>query len=335
MSTIQQNCNQRTLFFSSLNNSTRYNPISPYPTFTKPELDMRRKAEILQYSQKMTKATKKQKWTILVKQSSLNKRRICTFPTRAIEVPSTSSDVPGPTMMLYTDPTIPLYMYNNVQNVNNELNKVAYNDLKQNWTVYSIPDVIIQNNTTTALANLVILNPAYSAYSFYLKTPISLSVSGIKQSVRALSTTKKIVSSVTNAALSVYFSNQEIVFMSLDVTNLSSLIISLDNTAEGFDAYRYVGHIMAENIELNTTPQYVYTFYLTIDMTYIQYDEFDNILMETNVNNITNVVLANLSDLTDPYYYSYTNCVVENPPLPITFLPLTIDGTSTGYSCSS
>jgi hypothetical protein len=296
---------------------------------------MRRKAEVLQYSQKSTKVTKNQKWSILVKQSALNKRRICTYPTRAIETPSTSSDVPGPTIMIYTDPAIPLYMYTNGLNMNNELNKVAYNDLKENWIIYSMPDVIIFNDTTTALANLVILNPGYSAYSFYFKTPISLSIAGIKQSIRALSTTKKIVSTITSVAISVYFNNQEVVYQDVDITNLSSVTVILDDVAQDFNAYQYVGDIMAENIELNTTPQYVYTFYLTLTMAYTQYDEFDNIVMETNVNNITNTVVSNLSNLEDPYYYSYTNCVIDNPPLPIAFSPLTISGTPTGYSCGT
>lgn len=335
MSTIQQNCNQRTLYFSSLNNSTRYTPISPYPAFTKEALDMRRKAEILQYSQKTTKATKKQNWSVLVKQSSVNKRRICTYPERMIETPSTSSDVPGPTIMIYTDPTVPLYMYNNGQNVENALNKVAYNDLKQNWVIHSISDIIILNNTATALANVVVLNPHNSAYSFYLKTPVSLSVSGIKQSVQALSTTKKIVSVITTAAISIYFSNEEIVYQTLDVTNLSGMTVTLDEVAEDFNAYQYVGDIMAENIELNTTPQYVYTFYLVLNMAHTQYDEFDNVLTESNVNNITNTVVANLSDLNDPYYYSYTNCVVEEPPVPNAFSPLTIDGSPIGQPCGT
>lgn len=75
---------------------------SPYPTYTQAELDMRRKAEILQYnsnyqSTKQNGLTKKEKYTQIVRgtyQSTVtNTTTIC--PYTMIITPSTSSGVPG------------------------------------------------------------------------------------------------------------------------------------------------------------------------------------------------------------------------------------------------
>ena len=335
MSTIQQTCNQRILFFSSINKGPRFTPVSPYPAFTKPALDMRRKAEILQYSQQSNNFTKNKKWSILTKQAAINNRRICLYPNQSIKIPSTSSDVPGPPILLYNDPNVPLYMYSDGQNVDNQLNSVAYTNLKENWTIYTITDALVQNKTKTSLGNLVILYPAYSAYSFSLKTPISLSISGIKQPVGIFSSTAKIISTITSATLNVYYSEMEILTIPLDVTNLSSMTITFDDTPSAFQAYQYIGDILAENIELNTISQYVYTFYLVLGISYIQYDSFGNILTTetSNISNINNSVIANISDVGDPYYYSYENCMITTPPLSIDVLPLTIDGTPIGTQC--
>ena len=111
----------------------RITPISPYPTYTRFQLDMRRKVEILKYENNATNTktnnlSKKQQWSMLVNghtknesQASILKREL----TKTNEVPfhcpqdeflptlTSASDVPGKIMVLQFDPNIPLYNYVN------------------------------------------------------------------------------------------------------------------------------------------------------------------------------------------------------------------------------
>ena len=107
-------------------------PVSPYPTYTRFQLDMRRKVEILKYENNATNTktnnlTKKQQWSMLVNgntkngsQASIIERELLiqknenTIPCQQDEfLPtlSSSSDVPGKVIVLQYDPLIPLYNY--------------------------------------------------------------------------------------------------------------------------------------------------------------------------------------------------------------------------------
>jgi hypothetical protein len=106
-----------------------------YPKY---QLDMRRKAEILQYNKNQNNLTQKQLWSMLNKGNLYRKK---TWATQGINStdpntndltlignnlvcnpgqsfqsivnPSYSSDVPGPPIGLYLDPTVPLTNYKN------------------------------------------------------------------------------------------------------------------------------------------------------------------------------------------------------------------------------
>jgi hypothetical protein len=83
--------------------------------FTKYQLDMRRKAEILTYNSnrmlKVNSLTKSQKFSIIAKNNTTN---IPVYNNKCPSVltPSSSCDVPGAVIMLYNDPNIPLYKFN-------------------------------------------------------------------------------------------------------------------------------------------------------------------------------------------------------------------------------
>ena len=105
--------------------------------FTQEQLDMRRKAEILQYKQNSVKLTKKQQYAQFAKgggsqrkkswanqshdstYTNSNTRNLtregntlkCNVSNNNISNPSSASDVPGNTM-LFLDKTVPLTRYN-------------------------------------------------------------------------------------------------------------------------------------------------------------------------------------------------------------------------------
>lgn len=111
----------------ALNNqpSIRFNLTSPYPSFTSEQLNMRRKVEILKYSNnaqnsKTNNFTKKEMWSRLSKgnvqkksQNEIQKLLALEEEKDCDQIPTstTSCNVPGPPMMLYYDPSVPLYNY--------------------------------------------------------------------------------------------------------------------------------------------------------------------------------------------------------------------------------
>ena len=95
-------------------------PPSPYPLFTIHQLAMRRKVEILKYSNNEgAGTTKSQKWSGLVRTQSMSQYAInnptsssATCPAdELIPTSTTRCDVPGPAEYLYYDPAVPLYQY--------------------------------------------------------------------------------------------------------------------------------------------------------------------------------------------------------------------------------
>ena len=117
---------------------SRYTPISPYPANTKQQLDMRRKVEILKYSNnqqnsKTNNLTKNEKWALLSRGKSSqttsysallsNRSTVCTSNETKL-TSSTASDIPGPPINIYYDPTTPLYYYQNAS-----INHASYSNL--------------------------------------------------------------------------------------------------------------------------------------------------------------------------------------------------------------
>jgi hypothetical protein len=115
MTTDNRNCAAR--MSAMLNNTPppplRYSIVSPYPEYTQYEIDMRRKAELLQYK-KNTNITKKQSFsqTINRQKSNIPKIQACEFVDTTVYPPrsASASGVPGGGMLFY-DPTVPLYNY--------------------------------------------------------------------------------------------------------------------------------------------------------------------------------------------------------------------------------
>lgn len=95
---------------------------SPYNLgFTQQQLNMRRKYEILQYpsntqSTQTNKLTQKETYALAVKGYGQYKRysaaALAQLPTcPEPRVPTTASGVPGPSMLLYKEPDVPIYNY--------------------------------------------------------------------------------------------------------------------------------------------------------------------------------------------------------------------------------
>lgn len=186
---------------------------SPYNQYTEAQLNMRRKAEILQYTgnsqaSKGNNLTKKQKMAQILSGNYQNSNYPGTIVQKVTEVrneiydisensysyktlysnidtncnnneiiytPSSSSGVPGPTILLYKDDSIPLYNYKK----NVEALAIVNDEDTDEWR-YNIKDnVFAVHNIGSQIFTLAIqygiANPQYT-YSF--KVPYGIFVRG-------------------------------------------------------------------------------------------------------------------------------------------------------------
>jgi len=237
----------------------RYDNLSnnPYNNYTQSQLDMRRKAEVLQYnaiksSTKTNNFTKRQRWAQLVS-GSTQKRSLSsafiqentvsqtdtsifiqTCPSGTIiQTPSYASDVPGPIVSLFFDPAIPLYNYSTGQDpyalINTEtLGEPFTYTSPINQPLYYI-NTIPQNSIL--LTSITIRNIKTMTYSFIIKIPVSMYIRGEVKStiINNKSSFKK------SLALSINNNNNKLTPFSCNVNYLNTKLNVLYEFSGAFE----------------------------------------------------------------------------------------------------
>jgi len=302
---------------------------SPYPTYTQAELDMRRKAEILQYnsnyqSTKQNGLTKKEKYTQIVRgtyQSKVtNTTTIC--PYTMIITPSTSSGVPGKAVGLYLDPSIPLYNY---QTKRNYTLQQTTDDRKCN-IVNSVnvvcPNILnSESNPETYIGSIYFRDGIDDiSYTITITAPISISFAGVNNttSEKLLAFNRQVVDlTITNPKLIVYYNGTSLNDSGISKQvipsyTLDCVTVSLDTINSGEDDFYgnvFVGNATFSNINLYSKSGYVYDLYVQLsanlnlndDVEYTQSSYFTSITYNAIFN----------SDIL--YYQDSSNCVVSSP----------------------
>jgi hypothetical protein len=267
---------------------TRYTPVNPYSFgFTQQQLDMRRKAEILQYNKTSNgKATQKQKWATLVRgatqrkqyssyyirnlqEGNLTPEEICP---NDIKIPTltTKSGVPGPPMLLYYDPTVPLYNYNSVQFAYGTQNTDAQN--QPFWLTNYDTDVADNNSQNIFTLNIrPSIDKAF--YTYTITTSVGILVSGFTyQSGNVLLSIP-----VENISLVVKFGGQPITLQSAPVITYSPHFVeeisgNIVSHPTPFEGKIYMGEMTFSNIILGTAANSTYDFYLNYVPNYVAGD---------------------------------------------------------------
>ena len=129
---------QRNRFLSLLTPPIRYTPQSPYPDYTRQQIDMRRKAEILQYknnSSQVSQQTKTQKWSQIATAST--NRIVSCNKDPYVSSPSSACYVPGTLVYLYYDPKVPLYNYK----TNQDSYAKFYTSVPNTWKFFIDSDI--------------------------------------------------------------------------------------------------------------------------------------------------------------------------------------------------
>lgn len=340
-----------------------YDKINPNTgqAYTKFDLDMRRKAEILQYnsnrmSTQTNNLTRAQKFAQAVngysQQSKLSQAFIAentvdnvvnTCPPGIIEkTPSSASDVPGYTL-LYNDPTIPLY------NLVNDTTIGSYGIINQLQNPYQSgfrysaqSNVISNSQTPQSLFTIYMFNTPTETYAFSFTTPILLQFSGSLNSTTfptdgTINSFQVILNSLAlnvNYSLSPMKLNSNISY-TINTTTANSqpllLDVSTNPLAPSFNGSYYLGTITVSNIVLPVDLGYIYDFQLIANFSPIypensRYTTFYNAPVFSSVFNVTSSIIP-----------SQTNCSIK-PNLPIVMPPGTpfgtfsVSGTTSLYS---
>jgi hypothetical protein len=164
------------------------------PKYTKKQLDMRRKYEILQHKNNgavngnRTKvagyaslmSNNRNRYTISVQQND----EVVVYSSNAcpddetIVVPTTSSDVPGPREDIYYDPDVPLYNFGYKVRDYAILPKTV--DINQNAQIVSDTNIVLSGTELTDILTLIFTeNSNLGEQILSIVLPIQITISGI------------------------------------------------------------------------------------------------------------------------------------------------------------
>ena len=307
---------QRQGFILSQNKgNNRFSMQCPSSAFTPRQLDMRRKSEILQYKKNAVNASSNNKrWAWLATQK---KGTVYCEDITQKEQPSSSSDVPGPVIMLYRDTSVPLSNYRNDQYI--KFNDVPYPGYKFDWEVTPYNDLSIPNLTKSSIATLSFGEASASNYSFQTTIPISITIGANIYNPIYDDQISHIDLQVNEATLYVYYNDTILTSESINISHLDNLTISFENSQDGgFSASKFVGSLDISSIILSVFPFYFLTMQLVVNNSYTEYNENGDAISSSANNNIYNTQIGNIVNITgtnDPYYNSSNNCTIESPPL--------------------
>ena len=308
--TIKTACEQRK--FNMLFNipPVRNEVVSPYPAYTKNQLDMRRKTEILKYNKQSTQSrslTKKEKQAQILKGNYRGTSLYC--PNDYTVVAKTSScDVPGPIIELVEDKTVPLYNYLPKRFAN----ALEASDNLDEWSFYISSNVNCPSglDNITNIATLLIRKAIkQELYTYTYINPIIFVISG--NNIPINSTGIVVSIDVNNIDSNIYYGDSNIAndtsSISFENTTMEiNLQPSNDITTDtyNYSASIYVGYMTISNIYLNTSPGFSYNIGITYNasksLNYSNLDDDTSFDISTDtttiLNNTSFSIVANVND---------------------------------------
>lgn len=297
----------------------RFSLISPYPTYTQEQLNMRRKAEILKYenttqSTKTNNLTKKQQFALLVNGNTQNlsqyEIKYNSMTTKYTDMStqasiSSNSDIPGTPVLLRLDPTIPLYNHISKRNYVDitTVNNIKYDLFTTNTLSFlikneydDIEDTSNQYNKQTRSCPLGVIkflgNPLNNYTSFNISSPIALWVNFIYGcGVRDINDTiiknpgdisnNNIYLNVTDVSLNILYNGNSIALSPETKINKSFQSIVIQGSSIEIGQNYGVQYIGMLEINNLIIPSYMNSIYdVTVDIKYSC-----NIGHENDINN--------------------------------------------------
>ena len=324
------------------------------------DVSMRRKAEILKYSNntsstKSNNLTKAQIWSQIVNGKS-NRQYSQAYinsnpapcPDTIVYTPSTASGVPGPPVLLYEDDNVPLYNLINdaTQGGNYGLLDTPLSNIF--WSTYPISNAISLQDTTFVVSKNSIFNTLVfqsnvvttsSIFSMTIPLVIYVEADASTNLVGHYQDPNAIQISVSEVTLAVFYSESQIP-LNADISySLSNIVynstanamniaadvsvnLQIKNSAYNkFYAYGYAGEVKINNIFIPTQPGYIYDMELGV-----KFDVGTSSDFSTYFGSIPSVYFAYLNPTYEITEMPPLNCTITNPYKQI--LPFSISGTT-------
>jgi len=269
------------------------------PKYTKKQLDMRRKYEILQHKNNgavngnRTKAagyaslmSNRNRYTISVQQND----EVVVYSSNAcpddetIVVPTTSSDVPGPREDIYYDPDVPLYNFGYKVRDYAILPKTV--DINQNAQIVSDTNIVLSGTELTDILTLIFTeNSSLGEQILSIVLPIQITISGI-------TTGPNVSVGIGEFTVMVFHGIQEIEY------SFGDIITTFDKTR--FDIFP------SEDGKFETTENFLANIQIPLSIgPMITYTvKIKTILESSNVLLLTNIITANHDDNVDEFNIS-------------------------------
>jgi hypothetical protein len=272
----------------------RYTPTNPYESgFTKEQLDMRRKAEVLKYNKSANgRITKVQSWTQVVSGSTQRRTYSGAYLANAADTAceqvvtyTTGAGIPGPAIPLYLDPAVPLYNYN-TQSVGLGINNREEDDMfrtKYNSGLLSNGPVIYTLN----------IRPTIDAtmYNFTVRTSVGIYLDG---SANANDFTSSVT--ILPSSIKVLYGYETVILTQQPVVKMESgapvnLNVSGSLSGGPYAGAIYLGNIVISNLLLPTAAGNTYDIIIepsiTATIVGVASDNLTNQIRATFYSNLT------------------------------------------------
>jgi hypothetical protein len=249
----------------------RYTPSNPYSEgWTKEQLDMRRKAEVLKYNKTAnTRITKTQSWLQIVNGTYQRRTYSAAYLSginnadtncEAVVTYSTGAGIPGPQIPLYLDPRVPLYNYNTQQQalgINNEEETDMWRTQYDTNLLSNRPN-IFTINIRTPIDN--------TQYKYTLRTSIGLYLDGSSNALQIFN----VAVSFTQASVKVFYGGTQVTLtttptITLDPNIFTNGSANISGSLIGgpYSGAIYLGNITIGNLLLSTAAGN--TYYIIIE----------------------------------------------------------------------
>lgn len=306
-----EDCNkfisQRRMWLTYSTPPVRYDNLasSPYPDFTSEQLNMRRKVEILKYNK--NRLSKKEREALISRGNYRGNTIFCSNDN--IVVPSSAAGVPGPSIDLFEDKNVPLYMYAS----NTSTNAIVASENIEEWTNIVLPNINIPSglNNITNYASLIIQKAIKkNSYVYTYIAPITFKLQGTN--IPIIANGNKISIILNNIKTKIFYSSSEIAVNNsstvLDSTEMEIALNTTGSTAFSYIAEIYIGYITVSNIGMQTVPGQSFNFGLTYNASI----KTDNLTDSTTIiNNTTFSICMNIDDTYN--INSANNCTIISP----------------------
>ena len=251
-------------------------------SFTKFQLDMRRKAEILKYSSssqstQTNSQTKQQRWSQIAR-GAIQKQFVYNPVTQTATVnpcigdatiPSLTSscDVPGPIIQLYEDPSVPLYnyAYNNRSNPNNDVTPT------NPWNILTYPNQVFYSDIPNMALSIAFTQKSISPNaSVPIQIPVNMNIHGVLDSRQTIA---PVTFAVTSIQMNVMFNTTRLLYVTLPptaITGNTSLTWDMSsnlNTQRQFNLTQNMGMLSVALSGIPTINNYIYDIILLFRIT--------------------------------------------------------------------